>query len=122
MHIGLSNRDAFDAQVWRLVQQIPPGRVTTYGRLAAMLLPPEGVTVERYAAFGARWVGGAMARCPDGVPWQRVVNAQGKISVREGGSHERQRDLLEAEGVAFDDNGRVDWDRFGWNGPEDGET
>ena len=57
-----------------------------------------------------------MAACPDGVPWQRVINAQGKISLR-GGSETRQRELLEAEGVVFDSQDRVDLKRFGWSGP-----
>jgi methylated-DNA-protein-cysteine methyltransferase-like protein len=69
-----------------------------------------------YRAFGARWVGGAMAACPEGVPWQRVINAQGKISLR-GGSETRQRELLESEGVIFDSRDRVDLQRFGWTGP-----
>ncbi len=53
-----------------------------------------------------------MAHCPDGVPWWRVINAQGRISAREGA--ERQRGLLEGEGVVFDERGRVDLNRFGW--------
>jgi methylated-DNA-protein-cysteine methyltransferase-like protein len=65
-----------------------------------------------YQAFGARWAGGAMAHCPDDVPWWRVVNAQGRISAREGA--ERQRELLEAELVVFDGRGRIDLRRFGW--------
>ncbi|MBK6795054.1 MAG: MGMT family protein [Anaerolineales bacterium] len=47
-----------------------------------------------------------MANCPDDVPWQRVINSQGKISERPGA--ERQRPLLEAEGVVFDAKGKVD--------------
>jgi methylated-DNA-protein-cysteine methyltransferase-like protein len=66
-----------------------------------------------FASFGARWVGGAMAHCPAGVPWHRVVNAQGRISDRPGAT--RQRPLLEEEGVAFDDRGRIDLDRFRWD-------
>ncbi len=65
-----------------------------------------------YLALGPRWVGSAMARCPDDVPWQRVINAKGEISLRPGA--ERQRRLLEAEGVQFDEGGRVDLARFGW--------
>ena len=104
----------FDFQVWEMVQQVPPGKVTTYGQIAA-LLPPPGVDPAAYRAFGARWVGGAMARCPDSVPWQRVVNAQGQISARPGA--EKQRQLLEDEGVIFNERGRIDLKRFGWEGP-----
>jgi methylated-DNA-protein-cysteine methyltransferase-like protein len=105
---------AFNLQVWELVRQIPPGKVSTYGWIAAMLPVPPGMTPRDFAAFGPRWVGGAMARCPDDVPWQRVVNAQGKISPRPGSEHQRQ--LLEAEGVIFNERERIDLSRFGWEG------
>lgn len=109
------NPAAFNAAVWELVRQIPEGKVATYGQIAALIPPPEGMTPKDYQAFGARWVGGAMAACPEGVPWQRVINAQGKISLRRGA--ERQRELLEAEGVEFDQRERVDLARYAWSGP-----
>jgi len=104
----------FNQQVWEIVRQIPAGKVSTYGWIAALISPPPGVDAKDYIAFGARWVGGAMAACPQGVPWQRVINAQGKISLRQGA--EQQRELLEKEGVEFDEHGRVDLVRFGWDG------
>jgi methylated-DNA-protein-cysteine methyltransferase-like protein len=110
-------RDFFNAQVWELVQQIPVGRVSTYGQIAALIPPPAGMSEQDYKAWGARWVGGAMAACPEGVPWQRVINSQGKISLRPGGGSQRQRELLEAEGIVFDERERVDMKRFGWSGP-----
>jgi methylated-DNA-protein-cysteine methyltransferase-like protein len=56
-----------------------------------------------------------MAHCPPGVPWHRVINAQGKVSRRaRGDGHRRQQGLLEAEGVVFDALGRVDFAVFGW--------
>ncbi len=112
---------AFDQQVWQLVSQIPPGRVSTYGRLAAMLPPPAGVDPGAYLSLGPRWVGGSMARCPQGVPWQRVINAQGRISPRQGLGPEKQRALLAAEGVVFDGTGRVDLSVYGW-APADEEA
>ena len=102
----------FKHQVWDLVRQVPPGRVATYGQIARLLPPPEGVEEKTYRAFGPRWVGGAMAACPEDVPWQRVINAQGEISLRPGA--EEQRQLLEEEGVVFNERGRVDLKRFGW--------
>ena len=108
---------AFNALVWEIVRQIPPGRVSTYGQIASMIPPPQGMTPPDYNAFGARWVGGAMARCPDDVPWQRVINSQGKVSPRKSGGHLVQRRLLEEEGVVFDDRGRVDFAEVGWAGP-----
>ena len=98
--------------VWDVVRQVPPGKVTTYGRVAARIPPPVHVAPETYKAFGARWVGAAMAACPEDVPWQRVVNSEGKISQRGGAEHQRR--LLEAEGVQFDASGCIDLRRFGW--------
>ena len=108
---------AYNAAVWAIVRQIPPGRVSTYGRIAALVALPVGMDPKDYAAFGPRWVGGAMAACPEGVPWQRVVNAQGKISLRPGQGSGKQRELLEDEGVEFGDRDRIDLDLFGWEGP-----
>jgi len=105
-------REAFHEDVWDIVCGIPAGKVSTYGRIAELAAPPPGMDPAAYRAFGARWVGGAMAHCPEGVPWWRVINAQGRISAREGA--ERQRDLLEGEGVEFDERGRVDLKRDGW--------
>jgi len=59
-------------------------------------------------------VGAAMAKCPEAVPWQRVINAQGAISPRPGAEHQRR--LLEEEGVQFDAQGRIDFGKYGWLG------
>src|SRR4051794_20824558 len=93
----------FNQRVYALVSHIPEGNVLTYSRVAALLEVPNG----------ARAVGWALHGLPadSGVPWQRVINAQGRISIR-GSSHaaEEQRRLLESEGVQFDDTGRVKLD------------
>jgi methylated-DNA-protein-cysteine methyltransferase related protein len=92
-------------RIHKVVARIPRGRVATYGQIA------------RLAGLGrqARLVGYAMHALPAGtrVPWQRVINAQGAISL-PGKSAIRQRKLLEREGVRFDARGRVDLDRFLW--------
>jgi methylated-DNA-protein-cysteine methyltransferase related protein len=106
----------FNHQVWDIVRQVPPGRVTTYGQVARLMPPPEGMDPKAYAAFSPRWVGGAMAACPDDVPWQRVINSKGEISPRPGA--EKQRELLEEEGVQFDQRGRVDLKTCGWQGQD----
>ncbi len=77
-----------------------------------MLVPPAGAKPKRFFAFGARWVGGAMANCPSDIPWWRVVNAQGKISTRPNAA--RQRELLEAEGVVFDAREKIDLAIYLW--------
>ena len=108
------NQQAYYEQVWQLVRQVPPGKVASYGQIAMMISPPVGVDLDSYKAFSPRWVGGAMAACPDDVPWQRVINSQGKISERPGA--ERQRELLEEEGVEFVKD-KVDFKKYGWKGP-----
>ncbi len=104
----------YQNKVWEIVRSVPSGKVITYGQIAALIPLPDGVAESTYKAFAARWVGGAMAACPVNVPWQRVVNAQGQISSRPGA--EKQRQLLEGEGVVFDEKGRIDLKRFGWSG------
>ncbi len=111
------NPQEFNERVWALVRQVPRGKVATYGQIALML-PPQGVDFESYRAFGPRWVGGAMAACPDDVPWQRVINSQGKISERPGA--EKQRMLLEEEGIVFVKD-KVDLKKYGWHGLDEAD-
>ena len=104
----------FYAAVYRLVAEIPPGKVTTYGQIARWLGHPSA----------ARAVGYALHALPTGsdIPWQRVINAAGRVSARCDRHYEGiQRALLEAEGVRFDSYGSVDLQRFGWHGPSTGE-
>jgi methylated-DNA-protein-cysteine methyltransferase-like protein len=97
--------------VWQVVQGIPSGHVLTYGEVARL-------------AGKARWarrVSRAMRRAPRGVelPWHRVVNAQGKISLPpDSNGFREQRRRLEEEGVVFL-NGTIDLDRFGYRGALD---
>ncbi len=111
------NQDEYFDKVWEIVRQVPPGKVVTYGQIAGFIPPPGTMTLHDYDAFGARWVGSAMANCPDDVPWQRVINAQGKISLNREKGREMQRQLLEEEGVVFNDRGKIDLKRFRWEGP-----
>ncbi|MCL4296449.1 MAG: MGMT family protein [Anaerolineae bacterium] len=97
-------------RIYAITRQIPPGKVATYGQIAAMV-----------GSCTARMVGYAMAALPYGsdIPWQRVINRQGKISLRAGGGGSRQRQLLEAEGVHFDPKTEsVDFNQVGWSGPD----
>lgn len=101
------------------MRRIPRGRVATYGQIAALIAPPANVPADQYRRIGAIWVGGAMANAPDDVPWQRVINSQGRISPRPGLGPAAQRRLLEQEGVVFDERERVDLKRFGWQEEDD---
>jgi methylated-DNA-protein-cysteine methyltransferase-like protein len=109
-------REAFNRAVWKITGRVPEGKVATYGQIGAFIPLPKGVSEEDYRSYRARWVGAAMGACPEGLPWQRVINSQGKISPRQGA--DLQRALLEAEGVRFDSRGKIDLVRFGWSGPD----
>ena len=98
----------FSERVYAWVRRIPPGRIINYGGVAALVGRPRA----------ARGVGYALSHLPMGtdVPWWRVVNRRGGISTsRTAGVAQRQRALLESEGVEFDDMGEASWERFGWN-------
>ncbi len=112
------NQPAYYEQVWTLVRQVPHGKVVTYGQIAQMIPLPAGMDPQEYKAFGPRWVGDAMAACPTDVPWQRVINAQGKISERSGSQTQRHR--LEQEGIVFV-NDKVNLKLYQWQGPEQGD-
>lgn len=98
-------RESAWERVYRLVRQIPSGRVMTYGQIAMYLEP-----------LSPRAIGWAMNQCPQGVPWQRVVNSRG------GCSTDRiphiptglQRSLLEEEGIQFKKNGTLDLKKYRW--------
>lgn len=94
--------------VYAVVRNIPRGRVTTYGTVARLAGRPGQ----------ARLVGYALSNLRDGsaVPWHRVVNAQGKLSLERAGSSSgvTQRLRLEREGVQVNAAGRVSLVRFGW--------
>ena len=105
----------FAQQVFDIVNTIPHGRVTTYGIIARLTPTPEGISQEDYFRLGPRLAGNALRNCPPDLPWQRVINAKGKISPRRGAM--QQRMLLENEGVVFDENDSVDLTASGW--PED---
>lgn len=105
-------RARFDARVYTLCRQIPEGHVTTYGWIASAIDPPLGMEPFAYDRIKARWVGYAMARCPDDVPWHRVINSKGGLSLRPG--HEHQKALLEDEGVRFTASGKVNLKQYGW--------
>ncbi|MDR1088477.1 MAG: MGMT family protein [Coriobacteriales bacterium] len=93
----------FFKRVYGIVAQIPRGRVVSYGQIAARLGRPRG----------ARSVGWALSVCPEELPWQRVVKADG--SVTGGVWTELRRELLADEGVEFLLDGRVDMDACRWD-------
>ena len=102
----------FYEQVYAVVAQVPFARVISYGQIARLLGRPRG----------ARQVGRAMRLCPDHLPWHRVIRADGSVA---GGQYAPlRRAMLEAEGVPFLPDGRVDLARFGAGhlSPQSGEA
>jgi len=99
--------DVLKLRIYEVVQQVPPGAVSTYGDVAAIV----GGGVDAWT------VGQALNQIPKGgdedVPWQRIVNTQGGIST--GGP--LQRKLLQDEGIVFDERVKVDLRHFRWTGP-----
>jgi len=89
-----------------VVRRIPRGRVATYGQVARLAGLPRH----------ARHVGYALHALPEGspVPWHRVVNARGGISLAPWSGGETQHLRLAAEDIALDARGRVPLERYGW--------
>ncbi|WP_061218778.1 MGMT family protein [Leptospira weilii] len=100
---------SFFKEVYALIKKVPKGKVTSYGRIAALLGKPRA----------ARAVGYALNALSKGqeqkVPWQRVINSQGKISFRgDTGRSILQKKMLEDEGIKFGSAETIDLKVFGW--------
>jgi methylated-DNA-protein-cysteine methyltransferase-like protein len=102
----------FKQTVIEIAQQIPRGRVTTYGTIAVLAGLPRG----------ARLVGGILHYNSEqfNLPWQRVINRNGFISTRcEDHTRVEQKELLEAEGIEVGEDFMIDLQKFGWFGATD---
>jgi methylated-DNA-protein-cysteine methyltransferase-like protein len=99
------------AAYYRIVRRIPRGEVTTYGAVALLAGKPRGARQVGYALAALR---GTRHR----VPWQRVLGTRARgfaaVSILDPMGAAVQRDLLEREGVRFDERGRVALEQFGW--------
>ena len=94
-------------RIWQVIAMIPEGKVSTYGDIAK----------HAGLAKAARRVGMALRGLPEDtrIPWHRVINSQGRISLPEGSASQyRQRERLESEGVVFKANKRVDLRKYRW--------
>jgi methylated-DNA-protein-cysteine methyltransferase related protein len=103
----------FYASVYEVVRRVPYGRLTTYGDVATILGSPR-------VARQVGWALAALRGTDTDVPWHRVINAKGTISLK-GDIHRphEQRLRLEAEGVSFDDQGRCDLKGIRWTYEDD---
>lgn len=97
-------------KIYRLVLRIPRGRVMTYGQIARLL-------EERYSPRLVGWAMHATPRDERNIPWHRVINSRGGISTGRVilAEPERQRLMLEAEGVVFDARGHCDLSVYQWS-------
>lgn len=93
-------------RIYAVVRQVPRGKVATYGQIGQIV------------GCSARMVGYAMAALRSGdypdVPWQRIINRQGKISILDPIGKYQQRLILEEEGVVFNRSDQIDFSEFGW--------
>jgi len=103
--VFMEQHDGLPQRVWQIVASIPEGTVTTYGDVARLAGSPRA----------ARQVGGVLKRLPEGstLPWHRVVNRHGHISLT-GPDLQRQRQALLAEGVQVSGKGEIDLQHYRW--------
>ncbi len=99
--------ETFSERVKKVIKSIPSGKVATYGQVAFL------AGYFGYAKQVAYILHSSSKK--DNLPWQRVINAKGKISLGQGKGFEQQKKLLLEEGVVFDHNNRIDLDRFMWD-------
>lgn len=112
-----SRTPRFFTHVYRFVAQIPKGKVVTYGQVAALLGAPRAA---RAVGTALRYLPRSLSRT---VPWQRVINASGGISIRGDVIRvEEQRWLLENDGIEFDRHGKVNLRKYRWAGPKHWKT
>lgn len=104
---GYMPRKSFTEEVIEIIRDIPRGKVMTYGGIAALAGSPRA----------ARQVVRVLHSCSEveELPWWRVINREGCISLKPGFGYEEQEDLLRSEGIALDDAGRVDLNKTLWN-------
>lgn len=103
--IMIENEPSFSEKVKTIIRMIPPGKVSTYGEIAAYAGDPRG-------ARQVSWVLHSSSQ-KDRLPWHRVINSKGQISLR-GSGHEMQKALLEKEGIRFDEKDTIDLGIYLW--------
>lgn len=96
----------FYGRVVKFIKSIPLGRVATYGQIADYAGNPRAAREVAYILHSSSE--------KENLPWQRVINSKGHISMKPGRGYELQKQLLQDEGVVFDEEDRVDFERFLW--------
>lgn len=93
-------------QVRKIIKKVPKGKVATYGQIAALSGNPRN----------ARMIAGILHRYSEkeNLPWHRIINSQGKISLGLNDGYKIQKSLLESEGIVFKDK-KIDLNKFQWS-------
>jgi methylated-DNA-protein-cysteine methyltransferase-like protein len=109
--VKITPDEHFTSEVIRLIKSIPRGKVATYGQIASL------------AGFypSVRRVVWILHFCSnkEALPWHRVVNRRGTISLKPGAGYEKQKEMLKKEGIVFDERDRIDLERFLWEADEE---
>lgn len=95
---------SFSQRVKDIIKKIPTGKIATYGQIATYAGNPR-------ASRQVAWILHSSSR-KDNLPWHRVINSKGMISLPLNHGYELQKELLEKEGIIFDENDKVDFDRY----------
>jgi len=98
---------SFSQKVKEIMKKIPPGKVATYGQIAAYAGNP-------HATRQVVWILHSSSQ-KDKLPWHRVVNSKGRISLKTNYGYETQKELLEKEGIKFDKDDNIDFGRYLWH-------
>lgn len=103
-----SEGSSLSQRIKDIIKKIPRGKVATYGQIAAMAGNPVAARqVVRILHSSSR---------KEKLPWHRVINSKGRISLQPDFGYEEQKNLLAKEGIEFDDDDTVDFERFMWTG------
>ncbi|MFX1518051.1 MAG: MGMT family protein [Promethearchaeota archaeon] len=97
---------SFSQRVKDIIKKIPKGKVATYGQIATF-------AGNSRASRQVAWVLHSSSN-KDNLPWHRVINSKGKISLPHNGGYEMQKELLELEGIKFDKHERINFDKYLW--------
>jgi methylated-DNA-protein-cysteine methyltransferase-like protein len=105
-NVNQNDPDSLTERIVAVLRRVPYGRVTTYGQIAQLAGNPRA----------ARQVARLLHSCSQQrqLPWHRVINAQGNISLAKTAGFELQQALLRSEGIDVSDDGRVDLKRYLW--------
>ena len=102
----MNMNESFSQKVKSIIKKIPTGKVATYGQIATYAGNPR-------ASRQVAWILHSSSR-KDNLPWHRVINSKGRISLPHNGGYETQKELLEKEGIAFNEDDKINFDHYLW--------